>query len=87
MAYRITILPAALRDLSALPKPDQRRISQRIDRLAEDPRPPGAKMLQGRRRFFRVRCGDYRIIYTVEADRQRVLVVKVGHRRDVYKRL
>jgi mRNA interferase RelE/StbE len=44
-------------------------------------------MLQGRRRFFRVRCGDYRIIYTGEADRQRVLVVKIGHRRDVYKRL
>ena len=87
MAYRLTILPAAWRELSALSKSDQRRISQKIDQLAEDPRPSGAKMLQGRLRFFRIRSGDYRIIYTVEEDRQRVLVVKVGHRRDVYRGL
>jgi mRNA interferase RelE/StbE len=53
--------------------------------LAEDPRPPGARALQGRP-GLRVRVGDYRIIYTVEDDVLLVVVVRLGHRRDVYER-
>jgi mRNA interferase RelE/StbE len=83
--YSIAILPAAFRDLAALPKTDRKRISQKIDQLLLDPRPAGARLLQGKRQYFRLRSGDYRIIYTVEDDRQRVLIVKVGHRREVYR--
>ncbi|MCD4726205.1 MAG: type II toxin-antitoxin system RelE/ParE family toxin, partial [Pirellulales bacterium] len=53
--------------------------------LAKNPRPAGAKMLAGPNRFLRVRVGDYRIIYRVEDDRLVVLVVRVGHRREVYR--
>ncbi len=87
MAYSVAILPAALRQLSDLPKSDQRRLRERIDHLAIEPRPPGAKLLQGKRGLFRIRSRDYRIIYTVEDDRFSVLVVKIGHRREVYRSL
>jgi mRNA interferase RelE/StbE len=80
-------LPKALRHLAALPKSDQERITQRIDALADDPRPPGAKALQGQHGLYRLRSGDYRIIYKIEDDRLLVLVIKIGHRRDVYRRL
>ncbi len=87
MAYSVAILPAALRQLSDLPKSDQRRLRERIDHLAIEPRPPGVKVLQGKRGLLRIRSGDYRIIYTVEDDRSSVLVVKIGHRREVYRSL
>jgi mRNA interferase RelE/StbE len=87
VTYRITILPAALRQLAELPRLDQRRIKESIDRLAADPRPAGVKRLQGMREFLRLRSGSYRLIYTVEDDRRMVLIIKIGHRRDVYRRL
>ncbi len=86
-AYKIAILPAALRQLADLPKLDQKRLKERIDHLATDPRPPGAKSLQGKHRFLRLRSGNYRVIYTVDDDRFAILVVKIGHRRDVYRAL
>jgi len=87
VTYRITILPAALRQLAALPRLEQRRVKESIDRLLADPRPAGVKRLQGLREFLRLRSGNYRIIYTVEDDRRTVLIIKIGHRRDVYRRL
>ena len=85
--YTVTILPAALRQLAELPRPDQKRIKERIDGLAADPRPHGAKKLRGESDLFRLRSGNYRIIYSVEDVRLIVLVIRIGHRREVYRHL
>ena len=87
MAYQVTILPAALRQLADIPKPDQRHIRKKIDGLSDEPYPPGAKKLHGKHEFFRLRSGNYRIVYTVEHERLIVLVVRIGHRREVYRNL
>lgn len=84
--YRIELRPAAARSLCKLTPDVRHRIQGAIALLAQEPRPPGARALQGRR-ALRVRVGDYRISYTVEDD---VLVVgggvRLGPRRDVYDR-
>lgn len=82
-AYRIELRPAAVRVLRKLDPQVRRRVQGAIALLAQDPRPPGARALQGRP-GLRVRVGDYRIIYTVEDDVLLVVVVRLGHRRDVY---
>jgi mRNA interferase RelE/StbE len=82
-AYRIELRPAAVRALRKLDPQVRHRIQGAIALLAQDPRPPGARALQGRS-GLRVRIGDYRIIYTVEDDVLLVVVVRLGHRRDVY---
>ena len=81
--YRIELRPAAARALRKLDPAVSRRIQGVIALLAEDPRPPGARALQGRP-GLRVRVGDYRIIYTVQADVLLIVVVRLGHRRDIY---
>ena len=81
--YRIELRPAAARSLRKLDPQDRRRVQGAIALLAQDPRPPGARALQSRP-GLRVRVGDYRIIYTVEDDVLLVVVVRLGHRRDVY---
>ena len=63
----------------------RRRVLCAASSLAHDPRPPGTKKLEGMADTWRIRAGDYRIIYTVEDDRLVVLVVKIGHRREVYR--
>jgi len=82
-AYRIELRPAAARALRKLDPQVRRRVQGAIAMLAQDPRPPGARALQGRPGLG-VRVGDYRIIYTVEDDVLLVVVVRLGHRRDVY---
>ncbi|MGH3496335.1 MAG: type II toxin-antitoxin system RelE family toxin [Nocardioidaceae bacterium] len=82
-AYRIELRPAAVRALRKLDPQVRRRIQGAIALLAQDPRPPGARALQGRP-GLRVRVGDYRLIYTVEDDVLLVVVLRLGHRRDVY---
>ncbi len=82
-AYRIELRPAAIRTVRKLDPQVRRRVQGAIALLAQDPRPPGARALQGRP-GLRVRVGDYRIIYTVEDDVLLVVVVMLGHRRDVY---
>ena len=72
------------KDLRAFPKVDVKRILQRIRSLADDPRPPGCEKLSGQQRY-RVRQGLYRIVYEIDDKVLIVLVVKVGHRRDVYR--
>ena len=87
MTYAIEVLPSALRQLQAIPKNDQSRLEDCIDRLAVNPRPVGAKVLRGSSKgHLRVRIGDYRIIYTVQDDVLLIVVVALGHRREVYER-
>ncbi len=85
--YTVTILPSALGQLAELPRHEQRKIKERIDRLAADPRPPGVKKLQGESDPFRLRSGNYRIIYSIEDVRLMVLVIRIGHRRNVCRGL
>lgn len=84
MPYRIELRPAAARQLRKLDPPTARRIQGAIALLADDPRPPASRPLTGRP-AWRVRVGDYRVIYTIEDDRLLVVVVTLGHRRDVYR--
>jgi mRNA interferase RelE/StbE len=82
--YRIELRPAAARQLRKLDPQTARRIQGVIALLADDPRPPASRPLTGRP-AWRVRVGDYRVIYTIEDDRLVVVVVALGHRRDVYR--
>ena len=86
MTYRVEVAPAALRQLRKLDPPARRRIQAAIELLADQPRPSGAKKLVGSEGEWRVRTGDYRIVYEVHDDVLVVLVVAVGHRRDIYER-
>ncbi len=85
MSYRIELRPAAVRALKKLDPQVRTRVQGAITLLAEDPRPPAARPLRGRP-GLRVRVGDYRIIYTVADDVLLIVVVTLGHRRDVYNR-
>ncbi len=86
MAYSIEFAPSAERQYRKLPRQVQIRLRPYVDALAEEPRPHGVERLSGEQSLYRIRVGDYRIIYTLEDDELIVLVVKVGHRRDVYRR-
>ena len=85
MTYRIELRPAAIRALKQIDHQDRDRIRGAIALLGENPRPPGAKALQGRP-GLRVRVGNYRIIYTLQDDVLLVVVVTLGRRSDIYKR-
>ena len=82
--YRIEVRPAAVRALRKVDPDIRPRIEGAIALLARDPRPPASRPLRGRP-GYRVRVGDYRIIYTVQDDVLVVVVVTLGHRRDVYR--
>ncbi|TFC17392.1 type II toxin-antitoxin system RelE/ParE family toxin [Cryobacterium algoritolerans] len=82
--YRIEVRPAAVKALRRIDPQDRGRVQGAIALLGEDPRPPGARALHGRN-GYRVRVGNYRIIYTIRNDILVVVVVTVGHRRDVYE--
>lgn len=89
MAFTIEFEPDADRDLGKLAKANRRmaeRVRDRIRSLADDPRPPGVKQLRGGR-VFRLRVGDDRVLYRIEAARIVVIVLRVRHRRDVYEDL
>jgi mRNA interferase RelE/StbE len=84
--YRVEFLPAAARRLAKLDRSTQRRCARVIDRLAGDPQGPGSAKLRGADDIWRVRVGDYRILYQVQTERLVVLVVAIGHRATVYRR-
>jgi mRNA interferase RelE/StbE len=86
MTYRIEVAPAAVRQLRKLDPAARRRIQAALELLGEQPRPTGAKKLVGGDSEWRVRTGDYRIIYEIHDEVLLVLVVAVGHRRDIYRR-
>lgn len=85
MSYSIVFVPSAQRSLQQIEKRDQKRIVARIDALAEDPYPPGARKLSGGTAEFRIRIGDYRVIYSVNDVEILVVVIRIGHRKDVYR--
>jgi mRNA interferase RelE/StbE len=82
--YRLIFRASVAKDLRGLPKADVTRILARIEQLAQDPRGAGCQKLSGQERY-RVRQGDYRIVYEIRDDVLIVTVVKVGHRREVYR--
>lgn len=86
MSYRITVSPAAQRQLRRLDAGARRRVQGAIELLAGEPRPPGAVKLAGGQGEWRVRTGDYRIVYEIDDGVLLVLVVAVGHRKDIYRR-
>ena len=83
-SYRIVIKKSAAKELEKLPKKDRARVIERIRGLAEDPRPVGCKKLSAQEKY-RIRQGNYRVLYQIVDDEVLVVVVKVGHRRDVYE--
>lgn len=87
MTYAIEFRPAVLKAVARLPKRDLVRIKKRIDDLADKLPDPATTKMKGNNTFHKVRCGDYRIIYEIHDDRLVILVVKIGHRKDVYKKL
>ena len=84
-SYEVFIKPSALRELEAVSERKLRqRVAEHIRALGDNPRPPGCKKLSGEERY-RIRCGVYRVVYGIEDDRLIVFVVKVGHRKDIYR--
>jgi mRNA interferase RelE/StbE len=83
-SYRLQIKPSAAKELEAAPLKDRQRLIAKIRRLVEEPRPPGCEKLS-REAKFRLRQGDYRILYSVDDANSTIVVVKLGHRRDVYR--
>jgi mRNA interferase RelE/StbE len=83
--YRLEIRQSAERDLRRLPQPLFLRLNRQILALGEDPRPPGAKKLKGRLEGWRVRVGQYRILYQIDDQTRTVTIARVRHRRDVYR--
>jgi mRNA interferase RelE/StbE len=83
--YKIVFRKSVAKDLRRIPSQDLRRILTTVDSLSEEPRPLGIEKLSGQEKY-RIRQGNYRIIYEIKDDEVIVVVVKVGHRRDVYRR-
>ena len=84
-SYSLVIKTSAERELRALPKEERRRIVDRARGLADKPRPPGNEKLSGQERY-RIRQGDYRIVYAIDDEARIVEIVKIGHRREVYRK-
>jgi mRNA interferase RelE/StbE len=85
--YEIRFTRAAERGLVSLRREDLSRVDAAILGLAENPHPPGSKQLKGTDDQYRIRVGDYRVVYTIEAKRLVVLIVNIGDRRDIYRSL
>jgi len=85
VTYRITLTPSAARQLRKFDPQARRRIQAALELLAAEPRPPAATRLVGGSGEWRVRTGDYRIVYEIHDDELLVLVLRVGHRRDIYR--
>ncbi len=83
-AYNIYFRASVEKDFASMPKNDLKKILQRIKTLAENPRPHGCEKLTGQERY-RVRQGRYRIVYSIHDDQLTVWIVKVGHRKDIYR--
>jgi len=85
--YQIDIVPRAQSQIKQLPDKIRNQVVKRIDGLEQNPRPRSARKLKGTRDFYRLRVRDYRIIYTIRDEQLLVIVIFVGHRREVYKKL
>jgi mRNA interferase RelE/StbE len=85
MPYKIEIKSSAFKELQALPVPIRDRVSGHIDELALQPRPNGSKKLSGASHAYRIRVGMYRIVYEIQDQRLVVMVIRIAHRREVYR--
>jgi mRNA interferase RelE/StbE len=85
MRYEIIIKPAAEKGLDRIPKTNRRRIADALEGLRNNPRPPGVLKMSGAENLWRIRIGDYRVVYEIHDDRLIVLVLRVAHRKDVYR--
>ena len=84
-SYRIFFKRSAEKELRRISQPYLSQILKKINSLKVDPRPPGIQMLKGEERHFRLRHGDYRIIYETDDILHEVTIIKIGHRREVYE--
>ncbi len=85
MTYKIEFAKQAAKQFKALPRQEQQRLKTKIDNLETDPRPSGVVKLSGEKNLYRIRVGNYRIIYSIQDSRLLILIVKIGHRKDVYR--
>ena len=85
MSYTVQLLPAAVRAVRKLPPEARTRVAAAIELLGDDPRPPAANKLTGRPEW-RVRTGDYRVLYRIEDSVLTIVIVHAGHRREIYER-
>ena len=85
MAYSVELAPAAKRQVRKLDRAIQERVIRRLEALGKDPRPHGVEKLEGVESTYRVRLGEYRIVYEIQDKILVVLVLKVGHRKEVYR--
>ena len=85
MVYKIEFAATAKKQFGKLPDATRRRLVEALDRLSENPRHSGTLKLAGGENLYRTRTGDYRIVYRIEDHRLLVLVVKIGHRSDIYR--
>ena len=82
--YNVLIKPSAVKELERIPKKQLQKIAEKIQALALDPRPSGCEKV-AERNTYRIRQSSYRIVYTIEDDHLVMLVIKIGHRRDIYR--
>ena len=87
MKYRIQVKRSAAKTLKKIPKPDRKRISEKIDSLEEKLPNQDITKMKGDNPFHKVRVGNYRIIYEIQDDVLLILIVKIGHRKDIYRNL
>jgi mRNA interferase RelE/StbE len=85
LSYQVELAPAAVRQLKKLTRDIQQRIVQRLEELAQEPRPDGVVKLEGVESLYRIRLGDYRIVYQIQDEILLIMVVKIAHRREVYR--
>lgn len=85
MTYRIEFVASAQREFVKLPATERRRIAAKVDRLMAEPRPAGCVKLSGHRDIWRIRIGNYRVIYNIDDSRALLVVLKVSHRRESYR--
>ena len=85
MTYKIEFTRTAEKQLSDVPQVDLKKLARRIDKLAQNPFPPGYEKMKGHDDLYRIRQGDYRVLYSVFEGKLLILVVKIGHRREVYR--
>ena len=85
MSYAVTFSPSAKKELDRLPTKSSERIVSTIESLAENPRPHGSLKLEGTSNQYRIRVGDYRIVYSVEDRAVHVLIIRIRHRKDAYR--
>ena len=83
--YEVKFATSAAKEFRSLPLELKRRVGAVIDRLSEDPRPPGVRKLVGRERLYRIRVGQYRVVYEVDDKEQLIRVTRIRHRREVYR--